>query len=65
MDEDLLKILACPKCKGELQKKKDFLLCKKCKKAYPIIEEVPDMLLNDAWDLAKAKKVGFKHDLKL
>jgi uncharacterized protein YbaR (Trm112 family) len=63
--KELLKILACPKCKGNLSLKKMFLLCKKCKLAYPIIDEVPDMLLEDAWSLERAKKENFEHKLKL
>jgi ssDNA-binding Zn-finger/Zn-ribbon topoisomerase 1 len=36
--EDLLKILACPKCKGSIEEKGMFLICKKCKLAYPIFK---------------------------
>lgn len=63
--KDLLKILVCPKCKNELEEKEMFLICKNCKLAYPVIEDVPDMLIEDAWNLEKAKKVKFKHTLKL
>ena len=63
--KDLLKILACPKCKGKIEEKEMFIICEKCKLAYPILEDVPDMLIEDAWKLEKAKKVKFKHELKL
>lgn len=63
--KELLKILACPKCKGDLKLKKMFLVCEKCKLAYPIIEEVPDMLVEDSWSLEKAKKANFEHKLRL
>ena len=63
--KELLKILACPKCKGDLKLKKMFLVCEKCKLAYPIIEGVPDMLVEDAWSLEKAKKANFEHKLRL
>lgn len=65
MEKDLLDILACPKCKGDITQKNMFLLCKSCKLAYPVIEGVPDMLIEEAWDMEKAKKAVFKHDLKL
>ena len=64
--KDLLEIMACPKCKGDIQEKGMFILFKKCKLAYPVLDEnVPDMLIEDAWKLEKAKKNKFKHKLKL
>jgi uncharacterized protein YbaR (Trm112 family) len=63
--KDLLKILACPKCKGEIEEKEKFIICYNCKLAYPVLDDVPDMLIEDAWPLQKAKKVKFKHTLKL
>lgn len=66
MDPKLLEIMACPKCKSDIEKKNMFIVCKKCKLAYPILENrIPDMLIEDAWKLDKAKKVKFKHNLKL
>ena len=64
--KDLLKILACPKCKGDVEEKGMFLICKKCKLAYPVLDgDIPDMLIEDAWPLEKAKRFKFKHTLKL
>jgi uncharacterized protein YbaR (Trm112 family) len=65
ISKDLLKILACPKCKGEIKERGMFLVCNKCKLAYPILDDVPDMLIEDAWKLEKAEKAKFKHNLKL
>lgn len=65
INKKLLEILACPKCKGNIEKKEMFIICKKCKLAFPILDDVPDMLIDDAWKLEKAEKVGFKHNLKL
>lgn len=66
VSRDLLKILACPKCKGDVKKRGMFIICEKCKLAYPILnKDVPDMLIEDAWELEKARKAGFKHSLKL
>ena len=58
-------ILACPKCKGNIELKNMFITCKRCRLAYPILDDIPDMLIQDAWKLEKAKKAGFKHKLKL
>jgi uncharacterized protein YbaR (Trm112 family) len=58
-------IMICPKCQGRIKLHGMFIVCEKCGLAYPVIDGVPDMLVEDAWHLAKAKKAGFKHTLKL
>jgi len=64
--KNLLAILACSRCKGDVQEKEMFIICKGCKLAYPVLDKsIPDMLLDDAWQVEKAKKKGFKHKLKL
>ena len=65
MKKELLDILACPKCKGNIQVNGKFILCKKCGLAYPVLDDVPDMLIEDAWPLAKAQKAKFRHSMKL
>jgi uncharacterized protein YbaR (Trm112 family) len=66
ISRELLKILACPKCKGDVKEQGMFIVCNNCKLAYPVLDgDVPDMLIEDAWPLEKARKAGFKHKLKL
>jgi len=66
LPRELLEILACPSCKGELYQKKMFLVCEKCKVCYPILNDsVPDFLDEDKVSLEEAEKKGFKHNLKL
>ncbi|MBE9532252.1 MAG: Trm112 family protein [Proteobacteria bacterium] len=50
INKELLEILACPKCKNGvvLTKKKDGLLCKECKVVYPIKDDIPVMLIDEA-----------------
>jgi hypothetical protein len=50
LKEELLRILACPKCKGELEydKENERLLCHQCKLRYPIKNDIPIMLIEDA-----------------
>ena len=50
ISQELLDILACPKCKGEihLNEKQDGLICQACKLVYPIKEEIPVMLIDEA-----------------
>jgi uncharacterized protein YbaR (Trm112 family) len=50
IDKELLEILACPQCKGdvELNKEGDGLICKKCKLLYEIKDDIPIMLIDEA-----------------
>lgn len=49
-DNKLLEILACPKCKGDLELvvTNDALDCRVCKLRYPIREGIPVMLIEEA-----------------
>ncbi|MCX5852454.1 MAG: Trm112 family protein [Deltaproteobacteria bacterium] len=48
--KELLDILACPKCKGEihLNEKEDGLVCDACRLVYEIRDEIPIMLIDEA-----------------
>ncbi|MGB4467363.1 MAG: Trm112 family protein [Azovibrio sp.] len=50
MDARLLDILVCPICKGELiyKKAEQELLCKPCRLAYPVRDDIPVMLEEEA-----------------
>ncbi len=50
IDQELLDILACPKCKGEvkLTEKGDGLVCEACKLKYPVKDDIPVMLIDEA-----------------
>jgi uncharacterized protein YbaR (Trm112 family) len=64
--KDLMEILACPKCKGDVREKSMFIICESCRLAYPVLDgDVPDMLIDDAWELEKAKRNKYRHNLKL
>ena len=51
IDNDLLSILACPKCKGDLTLAGDEkgLICESCRIVFPIREGVPVMLIEEAF----------------
>lgn len=53
MDSRLLEILVCPLCKGPLDYRKDKaeLVCKPCRLAYPIKDDIPVMLEDEARQL--------------
>lgn len=51
--KELLKILACPSCKGDVELKEEEILCKKCNLKYPIKDGIPIMLIEKAekWEV--------------
>jgi uncharacterized protein YbaR (Trm112 family) len=50
LSKELIDILACPQCKGEIELLPDGsgLLCRLCRLKYPIREEIPNMLIEEA-----------------
>ncbi len=50
IDQELLDILACPKCKGEVQLENEgsFLVCHSCRLRYRIEDDIPVMLIDEA-----------------
>jgi len=50
VSEELLEILVCPKCKGDihLTEKKDGLVCDACRLVYEIRDDIPIMLIDEA-----------------
>ncbi|MDQ6961355.1 MAG: Trm112 family protein [Mariprofundaceae bacterium] len=52
LDKTLLELIVCPKCKGKVayQAEKNILACPACKLAYPIHNDIP-VLLNEEAEL--------------
>jgi uncharacterized protein YbaR (Trm112 family) len=50
ISKELLEILACPKCKGDirLNEKGDGLICEACRLVYEIKDDIPIMLIDEA-----------------
>ena len=50
LDERILQILVCPKCKGNLEydREKSRLICGGCRLAYPVKDDIPVMLEQEA-----------------
>ena len=50
ISQELLEVLACPKCKGDLKltDKEDGLICDTCRLLYEIRDEIPIMLIDEA-----------------
>ncbi|MDH4183053.1 MAG: Trm112 family protein [Nitrospinota bacterium] len=55
--KELLEILACPKCKGDLvlTEKEDGFICGACNLLYEIKDGIPVMLVDEAKDLSGEK----------
>ncbi len=54
LNKELLDILACPACKGELELvgAEEGLRCPACAVVYPVREEIPVMLTDEAVPVA-------------
>ncbi len=54
INTELLDILVCPKCKGEVRLTEDEkgLACDQCRLLYEIRDEIPIMLIDEAKPLA-------------
>jgi len=50
LDKKLLDMLVCPKCKGDLEydTENSRLICNSCKLAYPVKDDIPVMLVDEA-----------------
>jgi uncharacterized protein len=50
ISQDLLEILVCPLCKAPVELKQDQsgLKCVECKRVYPIRDDIPVMLVDEA-----------------
>jgi len=60
LDAKLLEILACPKCKGDLEYKPSpeddsmgELICHACKLVFRVEDDIPIMLLDEAQPLSE------------
>ena len=48
LDKDLLQILFCPVCKKPLVQKGESLKCGQCHRVYPIKDNIPILLVDEA-----------------
>jgi uncharacterized protein YbaR (Trm112 family) len=52
---DLLEILVCPKCKGDLEHRRaaegEVLVCRACRLVYRVEDGIPIMLIDEATPL--------------
>ena len=48
IDKELLDILACPACKADVKLEGERIVCTKCGRRYPIKDDIPIMLIDEA-----------------
>lgn len=51
VDDELINLLICPNCKGEIEYRKDhdLIVCVgECKFEYPVVDGIPHMLIEEA-----------------
>ena len=58
--EELLKLIVCPQCKGELEyktenEKNEWLICHKCRLRFPVVDDIPVLRLDKAESLDQNK----------
>ena len=59
VDPRLLEILVCPSCKGELEyitRGSESLVCQSCAVAFPVRDDIPVMLMDEAVPLDGSRK---------
>jgi uncharacterized protein YbaR (Trm112 family) len=52
---DLLDLLRCPQCRGELVAEPQALVCNACRLRYKVQDGIPDLLVDDAEPLDRAQ----------
>jgi uncharacterized protein YbaR (Trm112 family) len=50
LDKELLDILACPNCRGDVEYREaeQFIVCLSCGYKYPVRDDIPVMLIDEA-----------------
>ncbi len=58
IDKELLGILACPVCKTDVKLEQEKIVCANCGRRYPIKDDIPIMLVDEAELPEKGPKEG-------
>jgi len=58
LSRQLLEILACPKCKGEIafDESQNLIVCHACEIAFPVRDDIPVMLIDESRPLSCSTK---------
>lgn len=64
LTKEFVEILACPKCKGPLEyrhsqpSKPDALICCTCKLVYMVVDDIPNLIIEEAQPLEEDEVLG-------
>ena len=58
ISKELLDILACPICKTDVRLEGDKIICTECGRRYPIRDDIPIMLIDEAELPETPKRTG-------
>jgi uncharacterized protein YbaR (Trm112 family) len=55
LNEELKRLLVCPKCRGDLEFREDLstIRCMSCRLSYPIVDDIPVLLVDQAKPLSE------------
>ena len=48
IDDELLGILACPACRGDVRQEGREIICNQCGRRYPVRDSIPVMLIEES-----------------
>jgi uncharacterized protein len=48
INKQLLEILVCPACQGDVELRDERIVCRQCRRRYPIQEGIPIMIIDEA-----------------
>ncbi|MCK4912585.1 MAG: Trm112 family protein [Candidatus Omnitrophica bacterium] len=48
LNKEILKIIACPRCKKDVILKEEKIICVSCNRQYPIKNNIPIMIVEEA-----------------
>ena len=54
LDPRLRAALVCPLCRGELEDAPQALICRPCRRRFPILQGIPRLVLEESEKLPKA-----------
>jgi len=63
LDKKILDFIVCPQCKSDLELDGEFLICKTCNVKYPIKNDIPILLIEEAVKINGDTSSGIKKEV--
>ncbi len=65
LDKKILDFIVCPQCKSDLKLDGEFLICRVCNVKYPIKNDIPILLIEEALKINEDISHDTKKEVKL